>query len=400
MKRSHAIVLCLCVVFCVLSGVMVFRDAGAVQNTPPATAPAHINQEELTLEQGGVKIVPQTVNTETDKLANWNSSDAKVAIVDDGGRIDALKQGKTTVTASYPNGETYTCEVTVSPASKEEEVDTTSTAIIANQDVLKKNVENYAAGVSKLRPYRLHVNRSQNCVTAYTYGDDEKYTVPVRAMVCSCGLNQSTITGLYSIGFHSDWYPLAGDVVGQYASAIVDDFMFHSVPYETYAKDSLEAEEFNKLGQEASKGCIRMAVSDVKWINDNCEIGTAVFLFDNDASPGPLGKPEPIRIADTTIKWDPTDDATDNPYNGKKPQINGAQSLTITAGDAYDMKRGVTATDTCGNDITAKMEVIGNVKPNVPGNYRVSYRISDALHRTASSDIIVTVEPAKTTEAK
>lgn len=400
MKRSHAIVLCLCVVLCIVSGVMVFRDAGAAQSTPTATAPAHIYQEELTLEQGGVKILPQTSNSETDQLTQWSVSDAKVAIVDDGGRLDALKQGTATVTATYPNGETYTCSVTVSPAPKEEEVDTFSTAILANQDILKKNVENYATGVSTLRPYRLHVNRSQNCVTAYTYGDDKKYTVPVRAMVCSCGLNKATITGVYSIGFHSEWYPLAGDVIGQYASAIVEDFMFHSVPYETYTKDSLEAEEFNKLGQDASKGCIRMAVSDVKWITDNCEIGTVVFLFDDDTSPGPLGKPEPIRIADTTIKWDPTDNTADNPYNGKKPQISGTKSVTITAGDAYDMKSGVTATDTCGNDVTDKMEIIGNVKNDVPGTYRVSYRITDALHRTASSDIMVTVEPARTTGEK
>lgn len=399
MKRSHVIVLCLCVVLCVFSGVMVFRDAGAAQSSQAATTPVHIERETLTLEQGGVKILPETANSETDKLTQWSSSNAKTAIVDDGGRIDALKQGKTTVTAVYPNGDTYTCEVTVSPAPKEEELDTFSTAITDNLDIAKKNVENYASGASKLRPYRLHVNRSQNCVTAYTYGEDEKYTVPVRAMVCSVGINNTTVTGIYSIGFHSEWYPLTGDVIGQYASAIVDDVMFHSVPYTTYTKDSLESKEYNKLGEAASKGCIRMAVSDVKWITDNCEIGTVVFLFDNNDSPGPLGKPEPMRIADTGILWDPTDNVTDNPYNNKKPQISGAKSITITAGDAYDMKSGVTATDSCGNDVTAKMDITGNVKPDVPGTYRVSYRVTDALHRTASSDVIITVEKPKTTEA-
>lgn len=396
MKRSHAIVLCLFLALCAVSGVSMFRNAAAVN--AEATAPTtHPLNEEMTLAQGTAAIISAA---KTNELTQWKSSDESVVSVDDGGRVDALKRGNATVTAVYQNGREFTCDVTVSAPAEEEAADIYSTAIIANQDVLQKNLRTASGGASQKHPYRLHVNRSQNCVTAYTYDEDGKYTVPVRAMVCSCGLNNTTITGTYSIGFHSEWYPLAGDVVGQYASSIFDDYMFHSVPYITYAKDSLETEEYNKLGAPASKGCIRMAVSDVKWVNDNCEEGTVVFLFDNDRSPGPLGKPESIKITDLSNQWDPTDNDTGNPYNTQRPQITGAKNLTLTVGDDYDPAQGVSATDTCGNDITQKLAVIGNVNTAQAGTYRVSYSVADVLHRTASADITVTVKEASATSAK
>lgn len=394
MKRSHAIVLCLFLVLCAVSGVSMFRNAAAVNEK--ATAPTHTLNEELTLAQGTAAIINAA---KENSLTQWKSSDDTVVSVDDGGRVDALQRGSATVTAVYKNGKEFTCDVTVSAPAEQEPADIYSTAIIANRDILQKNLSTAASGTAAKHPYRLHVNRSQNCVTAYTYDEDGKYTVPVRAMVCSCGLNNATITGTYSIGFHSEWYPLAGDVVGQYASSIVDDYMFHSVPYLTYAKDSLETEEYNKLGSAASKGCIRMAVSDVKWITENCEEGTVVFLFDNDRSPGPLGKPESIKITDLSNQWDPTDNDTGNPYNTKQPQITGAQNLTLTVGDDYDPARGVRATDTCGNDITKQLKITGNVNTEQPGTYRVSYEVADVLHRTATADITVTVKEASATAA-
>ena len=59
------------------------------------------------------------------------------------------------------------------------------------------------------------------------------------------------------------------------------------------------------------------------------------------------------------------------------------------------MTDGVTATDTCGNDITKKIAVTGNVDADRAGTYRVTYTVTDALHRTAKEDITVTVEAAE-----
>ena len=79
---------------------------------------------------------------------------------------------------------------------------------------------------------------------------------------------------------------------------------------------SLETEEYNKLGSVASLGCIRMAVRDVKWIYDNCPAGTKVTIYDDAANPGPLGKPESIKIPvnSPNAGWDPTDTDPANPW--------------------------------------------------------------------------------------
>ena len=36
--------------------------------------------------------------------------------------------------------------------------------------------------------------------------------------------------------------------------------------------------QYNKLGQQASAGCIRLAVTDAKWIYDHCRLGTKVVI--------------------------------------------------------------------------------------------------------------------------
>ena len=37
--------------------------------------------------------------------------------------------------------------------------------------------------------------------------------------------------------------------------------------------------QFNKLGQTASHGCIRLSVGDAKWIYDNCALGTKAVSY-------------------------------------------------------------------------------------------------------------------------
>mgnify|MGYP000730241630 FL=1 len=135
-----------------------------------------------------------------------------------------------------------------------------STCITANLDKLESNKRNTAKNL-----YAIKVNRTANCVTVYTYDEKGKYTIPVRAMICSTGLDNSTITGDYTIGIKSEWLSLVGDVFGRYISGISGDYLFHSVPYYSMSEEDLELAEFNKLGEQASQGCVRLAVSDAKW---------------------------------------------------------------------------------------------------------------------------------------
>lgn len=165
-------------------------------------------------------------------------------------------------------------------------------------------------------PYLLKVNRKQNIVIAYTKDSDGEYTKPYKAMVCSVGLDGKTPTGTFSTTNKYTWRLLSGNVYGQYATRIDGPILFHSVPYFTQNKADLEYEEYNKLGQAASLGCVRLAVIDAKWIYDNCPKGTTVVIYDSDEKE-PLSKPTPIKIDlnSANKKWDPTDPDKNNPWN-------------------------------------------------------------------------------------
>lgn len=163
--------------------------------------------------------------------------------------------------------------------------------------------------------YYIKINNKANVVTIYTKDTKGKYTVPVKAMICSIG-TATPKSGVYRTSDMYTWRLLQGDVYGQYAVRITGHILFHSVPYQKRAKDTLEWWEYDKLGTDASLGCIRLTVEDAKWIYDNCPKGTQVeFYYSSD--PGPLGKPTAKKISsyDEKLKnWDPTDPDTKNPW--------------------------------------------------------------------------------------
>ncbi|MDO5137625.1 MAG: L,D-transpeptidase family protein [Oscillospiraceae bacterium] len=167
----------------------------------------------------------------------------------------------------------------------------------------------------KVYPYYIRINRELNTVTVFGTDSDGRAKTPLKAMVCSTG--RATPLGTYRTYYKRQWNGLFGDVYGQYATGIVGDILFHSVPYYSINKGNLEYEEYNKLGTKASLGCVRMCVRDVKWVYDYCDVGTAVQFYDDAEDPGPLGKPEPITIdlEDERRGWDPTDPDPDNPWN-------------------------------------------------------------------------------------
>ena len=172
----------------------------------------------------------------------------------------------------------------------------------------KPNVSNTA--------YQIKVNRAQNMLIIYKTDDKGKYTVPVKAMVCSVGrAGHETPTGTYKLSDKYTWGCLSGNVWGQYVTRITGPYLFHSVPYFTKDKSNLEYEEYNKLGEAASKGCVRLSVADAKWIFENCDKGTTVTIYDSSEAE-PLEKPTPVKIDtnDERKGWDPTDPDKKNPW--------------------------------------------------------------------------------------
>lgn len=122
---------------------------------------------------------------------------------------------------------------------------------------------------------------------------------------------------------------------GQYAVRFNKGIMFHSIPYYTRNAGNMEWEQFNLLGEAASLGCVRLTCADAKWIYDNCKAGTQVVVYDDAENPGPLGKPEEVKITEENPmrKWDPTDINSNNPWNQIRP------TLYLMGGEADEVLR-------------------------------------------------------------
>ena len=208
-------------------------------------------------------------------------------------------------------------------------------------------------------PYLVKVNISLNCITVYTKDENNEFTVPYKAFVCSTGKNPGdTPLGEYRTSGKYEWCRMVDNTYGQYSYRFNGPILFHSVPYYTMAKDDLETDQFNKLGEVASLGCVRLCVRDAKWLFENCPSGTTVIVYENTKSPGPLGKPEMIRIPEghAYSGWDPTDPDPANPWHKLGPEIKGAKNRTFKASKKINLLDGVTATDTCLNDITSSIK--------------------------------------------
>ena len=249
-------------------------------------------------------------------------------------------------------------------------------------------------------PYYIKVNKRQNCVTIYEKDEAGEYTVPVKAMICSTGY--ATPKGVFGSKGKYVMKGLIHGVFGQYSTWITGNILFHSVPSARATKDSVSVRNYNQLGTTASAGCVRLTVADAKWIYDNCEIGTLIEIYESD-DPGPLGKPEAIKLPQGS-RWDPTDPDPENPWHEYMPSITAEKEYFLYYGQEWTPSADITALDTCGNDITGKVEVLGEVDCFSPGRYKVSFRVTDALGRGAEAEseyiVMPVAMPQEETEQK
>ena len=217
---------------------------------------------------------------------------------------------------------------------EEEEKQLAEANILAEQ---LEETEKSSAGTYKVdssSPYYIKVNSGANCVTVYSKDSNGDYTIPIKAMICSCGEYTTPMwkypNSVYKLtGNKYDWLPLEDDVHGQFATQIVGNILFHSVPYLEPAKNKLKWWEFDKLGTSASAGCVRLQVKDAEWIYYNCPAGTYVEFY-SSSDPGPLGKPSARKISDITScrDWDPTDSDGNNPWHNYSEPVQDTHHTT------------------------------------------------------------------------
>lgn len=207
--------------------------------------------------------------------------------------------------------------------------------IIENEEATKEELEKgQVKKINTITQYYIVVNYSTNVVTIYGKDDNNAYTVPIKAMICSTG-TATPRSGVYSLpGVKSKWGALFGNVYGQYTTKIVGNILFHSVPYTAKNNGTLEYWEYDKLGTSASMGCIRLTTADAIWIYNNCGKGTQVEFTGNHSDP--LGKPTAIKISGSTNLrgFDPTDPAPNNPWRNESISIN-----TIPMGNETEEKK-------------------------------------------------------------
>jgi lipoprotein-anchoring transpeptidase ErfK/SrfK len=174
--------------------------------------------------------------------------------------------------------------------------------------------------------YYVKVNKTKNVVMVYTLDGNNNYSILTKTFVCSAGEN--TPVGVYTIDAKAETLALEGGVYGHYTTRFLKSrgMWFHSVPYFSKPSvdnegnkhwDNLEYEEYNKLGETASLGCIRLSTIDAKWIYNNVSIGSTVEIYESDTLPEGVVKPTPIKIDVTSENkgWDPTDPDPENPWN-------------------------------------------------------------------------------------
>lgn len=238
--------------------------------------------------------------------------------------------------------------------------------------------------------YYLQVNKGTNVVTVFNNDG-----TPNRAFACSDG--NDTPLGTYYTQAKYVWKELYFQSYGQYSTRITGSILFHSVPYNAQRKDAQSYRAYNKLGETASHGCVRLTTEAAKWIYDNCPLKTRVTIIDGTAMNDPLGKPATIRVnAALGQGWDPTDPDPANPYAASAPSIAlPSTSHKITYGKKTDVKAGVIAYDSLGNNITDQMTVNGSVNVKKLGSYNITYSITDALGRSASSTVTFKVVDTK-----
>lgn len=151
-------------------------------------------------------------------------------------------------------------------------------------------------------PYFIRVYKPANYLIVFAKHNGH-FNTPVKAMRVSCGYG--TPTGTYYTPSRYRWLQMVGDTWAQWCTQISGNYLFHSVPNWTHSNMDLEVDEYNRLGETRSLGCIRLNCRDAKWIYDNCALGTEVYISPNETS-GPLPKPGGIQIP-SWHTWDPTD---------------------------------------------------------------------------------------------
>lgn len=110
---------------------------------------------------------------------------------------------------------------------------------------------------------------------------------------------------------------------------------------------------------------------------DTTKAGTYTLTYTADGGFGYVGKTTRV----VTVKANPA-------------TIAGADSVTVNSGSKFDVKSGVTASDTVDGDLTANITVTGTVNTTKIGTYKLVYTVNNSNGQTSTVERVVTVKKA------
>lgn len=130
------------------------------------------------------------------------------------------------------------------------------------------------AGRSSATPYLVAVDTTSNTVGVYQ-GSIGNWNL-IQFWSCTTGAAATpTITGEFTIGSKGTSFSGANYTCWYYTS-FSGNYMFHSVLYERGSQSQVRV---GTLGAHLSDGCVRLALENARWLQNNVPAGSKVVIF-------------------------------------------------------------------------------------------------------------------------
>lgn len=255
--------------------------------------------------------------------------------------------------------------------------------------VTEEVTESGTTFVATNNSYLIKINKSRNFITIFKMDANNEFTAAFKTFRCS--VNANVPPGKLLIMEKSVWRMLAANQYGQYTSKIGATYYIHSVPYSSEKNSTLITEAYNNLGNPAQIGSIYLAVTDAKWIYENCGINTAVEVYENATEEPAIALPEKVTLPYGT-GYDPSDlQASNKVVQTKIDYLQGVRDKQVAVGASINLWENIYAVDLNGNNITSYISISGTVNTSVPGQYTVTYTLMDAFGKVISYNSVITV---------
>ncbi|MEG1890065.1 MAG: peptidoglycan-binding protein [Clostridia bacterium] len=192
-------------------------------------------------------------------------------------------------------------------------------------DVLNSEASPRPTPVPTPVPYAITVDVRNQVTTVYGRDDNGEFTIPVRRMICSTGMKAtpSDVGDWVLNGRRARWaYFGKWGSHAQYWTRINPNIAFHSVIYNAVDYMALSIKSYNKLGQRASHGCIRLLVSDARWLYENIDEGVVVSIREDLPEDQELAKslaPPPLNKSNMLPSSTPEPTPQPNYISGAMP---------------------------------------------------------------------------------